>query len=688
MTVYAQESDNSYLKFRRSHANLHYDHDRYVKVEKKYAKLFDKKALNDQEISQYANVLLHLDMADSALSVLTQLTEHTSLSEEVAHNAHLYLGNYDMADTIIQRNPHLVKTSIDRERTIKETHLNFRRRENYSLTLGDFNSKESDIAPTVYKDTLYFASTRGKKSRIRGSSKLNGSNYQHIFRVEEKQVVALDENVNKNYNDGPICFSEDGNLMVISRNNYSFSNYGNQKEYYNELQLLIAKKGANGEWSELKPLPFCDKSYSCSHPFIKDNGLYFTSDMPGGYGKTDLYYVEIDNDGNTVGEVVNLGQEINGIGREGFPFLDENNILYFSSNSHLGLGGLDVFEAEKEGYKYVVRNMGYKINTNWDDFALIKTDINNGYFTSNRPEGVGNDDIYSFNITPPYLRAKVINKETLEPINGVTYSISQLPKNPNLEVTSDTEGYYETILEHPIAVTQAQFNVPNTYDYMGFDSLLKEGADGLFIIPLTPRKVGVYGYVYNEKTQERYVDVKISIHKEGELFNELLTADSGEYRQLLDREFDYHMIAIKKGFFPIDIDITTKETTEWVEQNFPMSTMVRLEGIQYKYDKYDITPEAAEKLDHVVEMLTTYPWMNIELSSHTDSRGSDLYNRRLAQNRSNSAVGYIISKGIEKERLVAAGYGEDRLLNHCDDGVECSAEEHQLNRRTEIRIID
>lgn len=688
VTGFAQENDNSYLKYKRSHVNRHYEHERYVKVEKKYAALLEKKALDNQEISQYANVLLQLNMADSALTVLALLTESTQLAEEVALNAHLNLGNYDKADSIIQRNPDLKPKNVSNERNITESHQNFPSRENYTLTLEGFNSIESDIAPTICKDTLYFASTRGDKSLIRGTSQLNGSNYQNIYRVEGQQVVAFDEDINSNYNDGPICFSKDGSLMVISRNNYSFSNIGNQKEFYNELQLLLAKKQDNGEWSEPKRLPFCSDSYSCSHPFIKDNRLYFSSDMPGGQGETDIYFVEMDNDGNTIGEVVNLGPEVNGTRREGFPFVDEENTLYFASNSHLGLGGLDIFEAKQKGDKYIVHNMGYKVNTNADDFALIKTDLNNGYLTSNRSGGKGEDDIYSFNITPPYVKVKVINKETLEPISTISYTVSQLPKNDDLKAISDADGYYETMLKHPTVITQAKFSVHDSYNYMPFDSLLEENADDLFIIPLVPRKVGVYGYVYNEKTQERYDDVKISIHKEGELFNELLTADSGAYRQVLDREFDYHMIAVKKGYFPVEVNITTKETTEWVEQNFPMSNMVRLEGIQYKYDKYDITPEAAIKLDHVVEMLMTYPWMNIELSSHTDSRGSDQYNRRLAQNRSNSAVGYIISKGIAKERLVATGHGEDKLLNHCDDGVKCSDEEHQLNRRTEIRIID
>ncbi|RZL44544.1 MAG: flagellar motor protein MotB, partial [Pedobacter sp.] len=348
--------------------------------------------------------------------------------------------------------------------------------------------------------------------------------------------------------------------------------------------------------------------YSVGDPFLSTDGkwLYFVSNMPGGFGGTDLYKVE--RTANGWGDPVNL-KELNTEGNERTPSIEAGHI-YFSTDGRVGMGGLDVFEAKMDGDRFNgVKNLGYPFNSAQDDFAFLKISTLTGFLSSNRDNGLGDDDIYSFAKQQELvflLEGRVFDKKTNVLLPNAIVSLKKLD-GQTLKVQTDEKGEFKFSLERA-----------SDYELKGIKTGYRADIDSL-----TTRN---------------------------------LAANT----------------TIKKDLFltPIEID-----------------TPIRIENIYYDFDKSNIRKDASIELDKVVKIMRDNPNIWIELGSHTDSRGNDQYNQWLSQSRANSAVQYIIDRGIAKNRITAKGYGENKLLNKCANGIKCSEEQHQLNRRTEFKIV-
>jgi outer membrane protein OmpA-like peptidoglycan-associated protein len=442
----------------------------------------------------------------------------------------------------------------------------------------------------------------------------------------------------ENANDGTPAFTKDGMTVVFAR-----GNTGKSKDPSPDVDLYISKK-TGSIWSDPERLSISDSiAWDGSPAFSADERtLYFSSNRRGGKGGVDLYRVPIDNSGR-FGRPINLGSVINTPGDELFPNVSANGKLYFSSDGHPSIGGLDLFVASRNENEIVVEHLGVPINSIGDDFAISFSDSTQGYISSNRPGGKGDDDIYFFKSTgsedrwwttapPPVidtLQKKIIN-----------YFVQVKVVDP---------------VGNPI--DSVKVNVRKNGQTLSNEKTNKKGL--IELIDLAENDELVF-----KCDKEDFITVRSSFSMEGKTIPESLLK-----KEMTDTTFQV---------------IITMDRPEIGKE---ISKLYEINSIYYDLNKADIRPDAAEELDKIVQFLMDNQQMNLELGAHTDARASTGYNLKLSQRRAESAVNYIIRRGITKDRIKPKGYGESQLINECSDGVECPEEMHQQNRRTEFKII-
>ena len=469
------------------------------------------------------------------------------------------------------------------------------------------NTVQSDFGPALIGDTLYFTSYRNELL-YKNENRLRKREFYDLHRIavdDSGKVAGERELVGEfvsRYHDGPVAWCEKSGELFITQSNYQKPASGFRPFRENKVNLRITvTKMAGGKWQEAVELPFCNSDYSVAHPAVTVTGdtLIFASDMPGGFGGTDLY-MSVRKGGNW-GSPVNLGEKINTSGKDAFPFVTEDGFLIFASDSREGLGGLDLFYTRLPIGEVI--HLEGPVNSPYDDFAAdFPPHAEYAYISSNRP-GMGNDDIYrlTFRKYIEYLmEIRVYDAKSHRPIPGAEVKFSDLPQ----QVTG-SNGMVGRTVERD-----------KRYD-------------------LTVKAFG-----YEDETKS----VTVGNLKEGSVL----------------RDTVWMKMMVKKA--------------------------IELKNIYYDFDKWNILPESEAELNRLVAFMAENPEVTVEWSSHTDSRGSDAYNLVLSQKRAQSAVDYILSKGIDSDRIIAKGYGEEKLLNNCRNGVACTPEEHRMNRRTEFMI--
>jgi len=322
-----------------------------------------------------------------------------------------------------------------------------------------FNSQVSDFGGTFKDGKLYITSARNSNRRTYG---WNEQPFLDIYSLTKNSdgtyqpAVLLDDKINTKYHEGIVSFSPDGNTMYFSRESFFekiFEKDSITKNRYSVLHLFRAKK-AGANWDNVEGFPMNSKNYSIKNPSVSSDGktIYFASDMPNGYGGFDIYKASINDDGS-LGEPVNLGQKVNTEGQEMFPYISDNGTLYFSSNGHLGLGGLDVFHTKEiDGKIAPIRNIGIPVNSNADDFAFhLDEDTGEGFVSSNREGGVGSDDIYAIKKLQPLcdvlITATVTDIKTGKPLNAATVTLNDEQGNKVVSKVTNTDGTAEFIVE-------------------------------------------------------------------------------------------------------------------------------------------------------------------------------------------------------------------------------------------------
>ena len=519
------------------------------------------------------------------------------------------------------------------------------------------------------------------------------------------------QSLNSKYHEGPATFSRDGSQVIFTRNNYNNGHSAASKDGINKLKLYTARQ-VNGVWVNSEEMPFNSDEYSTGHPSLSpdNNRLYFASDRPGGFGGTDIYVSTWQE--TRWSSPVNLGAAVNSKGNELFPFVDERGNLYFSSDGLPGLGDLDLFYAEMtaDGKTSVnVRNLGEPLNSAKDDFGIVTDGYRKtGYFSSNRKNGGADDDIYRFtregSLYPcRQLTINVFDETTKDPLpNTLVVLNGGEPGNDRKELRTNEQGDIRICVDAESDLTLVVGHEGYVQNKVGFatrnmqddePSRLEIALSRLTLLPtatgaLTGKMRQHQGRIGTQKADSPVGEVTIMLTNECDGTAERIPTDqNGLYSFTTLTGCGYLLEASHKNMVTIGTRIAVDGSGNPNLTMFSAGDVMRIDNIYYESGKSNITPAAATELDRLVDMLNRYPTMTIELRSHTDSRAATAYNKTLSTNRAKAATAYLVAKGVKKSRLNAKGYGESGLVNGCADGVDCTEEQHQQNRRTEVKIL-
>ena len=589
------------------------------------------------------------------------------------------------------------------------------------------NSPESDFSPSYYQDGIVFASAR-KDPAASLKQKYNRDNsfFLELYYARQKPdstmapATKFNPEVNTKFHESTTVFYDNQTKMLFTRNNFYEKKLLKSSTGDINLKLFSAERPQGSDkWENIAPLSFNSDEYSVGHPAIAKDGkrMFFVSDMPGGFGGTDIYTSEWTNGAWSSPE--NMGPKVNTKGKEMFPFVYDDETLFFASDGHYGMGALDNYHLDLTTKE--VTNLGAPLNSQWDDFGFIKNEEqNSGWLSSNRPGGKGNDDIYQF--YPLYLKmlALVVDEKTDQPVAGAEVYLLQnekvidsvaSAKDGNASFKLDPKEEY-TLLVRKSDYASGEHSV-STSDHTYGQQLNVD-------IPLRPL-VLLTGKAYDLQTKEAFPFAEIALVNEstGEEVN--VTADeNGNFKAKVDKEAKYTVVgkhddqtgivsgftlsngsdsvvqelAIGLGHKSLELsdeeleNLDDKAKTALIGDGVKITGAIKVENIYYDLNKSFIRPDAGYELDKLVMIMKENRGLKIEISSHTDSRGRASYNQNLSQRRAESAVIYMAEKGIDRSRLVAKGYGEARVANKCADGVPCTEEEHQFNRRTEFEVLN
>lgn len=584
--------------------------------------------------------------------------------------------------------------------SIDRLHKFFEDSSRYHILKLAVNTPYSDFGPALFDKGIVFTSSRPQSELVSTSHSWTGKPFLSMYYAQGKtpnfkEPVLFSKELETKMNDGPVCFGKAGTEIYITRNNALDETKKKTRDNTSRLKIFISGF-TDGKWSEPEEFPFNSNKYNCAHPSLSaDNStLYFSSDMPGGYGGMDLY--SCTREGSNWSEPKNLGVLINSKGNEVFPYIHADNTLFFASNGHEGLGGLDIFYSKKKETGFSdVHNAGYPINTADDDFSLIYDNKNKaGYFSSNREHRDGDDDIYVYT-RDLRITGIVVEKETGVPVADALVELTTAEGIPASAITT-SNGKFEFTAEF-----NKQYFIKGSKEHMGevSDSLSTSSlspADDPFVrIELSSPTVSTLTIkVTDKETRLPIYQASLKTEKTKSLVGK--TSSEGFYKQIMPSDSTMKLIVSKPGYASKLVMVSTKGLQR--AKNFVYNvTLKRTEGIEgyedwykliyYDLDKSTIRADAKKTLDEVIVFLETNPNIIIGLSAHTDSRASREYNIGLSQRRAQAVKDYLLMQGVEPGHIARMEWdGESLLVNRCDDGTPCSEDDHQLNRRCEIRV--
>jgi outer membrane protein OmpA-like peptidoglycan-associated protein len=559
------------------------------------------------------------------------------------------------------------------------------------------NSEGLEYSPAFLEDGIVFISTKPAAKRYKVKDKRIGENIMSIYLAKRedngllKTPVPFAIELLSTVHEGPVTFDRTADRMFFTRNNLKNGKKKKAKDGYVKLKIYEVEK-VGEEWKNITDLPFNDDQSNTVHPSISVEGdaLYFASDRPGGFGGMDIYVSYFKT--GIWSEPENLGATINTDSDEVFPFIHADGTLYFASSGHAGFGGLDIFSASNNGGTWISPlNLGTPFNSEKDDFGLIlDRDKKNGYLSSDRTGGRGADDIYSVYIFEGL--DKTLGTEVKES-KMLTFLISDLETGEMIDSAkiSYTDIDNLTFSNAINAITREGKNGEDLVLRMPMNGDAPSGLtdrDGKF--PLT-LEAGNYVVIIEKSGFESQQIIVNTANEEGEIFISL-DRPKEEVDKIANVNGKTGSEDENEDFSKTDgVDYVDDGTgIETIGEAFPSTiregTVFQLPNIYYNFNDASIRPDAKIDLDALAAFLNTYKDIEIELSSHTDSRGGTRYNKKLSQKRAESAVSYLIAHGVDAYRLLPVGYGEEQIRNHCTDGKDCSEIEHQYNRRTEVKI--
>ena len=582
--------------------NAYYFNAELEKANKWYSELY---AANPEQESEFyyrfAQTLKAVKENDKANAMLAKFSEKS--------------GNDSRAKILSQKKDYLAEIKNNSGR--------------YKIENAGINTKYSDYGTAYMGTKVVFSSARDTGNFSKKIHTWTGQYFTNLYDspiADDGSLGAVGKfgkKLNTKFHEDTPAFTKDGKTVYFTRNNF-LEKRGYDASKVTLLKIYKATIDKDGQWNNITPVSFNSDSYQTAHPALSpdEKTLYFASDMPGTHGQSDLFRVKINDDGS-FGTPENLGDAINTEGRETYPFISDNNELYFASDGQPGLGGLDIYitRIPKDGstnFKEVL-NVGEEANSPKDDFALIiNYKTKKGFLSSNRDGGQGSDDIYKFVETKPIWCEQILNgvvtdEDTKAVLPNTKLQLFDDNFNKIKETTSDAEGKYE----------------------------------------FTEVKCGTKYFVRASLEDYTTKESPVTIGKE-----------TGETK--------------------LNIELKTEGCR--VKIGDDLANCFKINIIYFDLNKWNIRPDAAIDLAKLLDVLEQNPSMKINIRSHTDSRASNEYNDNLSKNRAKSTKDWLVKNGIAADRLTSEGLGERELVNKCADGVQCTEAEHQLNRRSEFII--
>ena len=602
--------------------------------------------------------------------------------------------------------------------------------------LSAVNTAALEFSPAFYDGGIVFVTSQSKSGKRKIDKNIGEAFFRLKFALIDStgKVTGIEDFSNglriKNHL-GPCAFNEDETVMYLSRNKKAVIEVKGEEKNINPMGIYIYKHDGS-YWVYDSELPVNSYGYKVFHPAWdeKNQRLIFASDMPGGYGGTDLYSLEKTKTGWT--GLKNLGPQVNTPYNEAFPFIYKSHYLFYASNKPGGKGGFDIYlsiEDIKDGKFGTGINMGDRFNSAYDDFGLIlDDDAVTGYFSSSKPGGQGKDDIYRFysSVTPfkifnNYITIKVVDDTEKKKLANAkitlsTFDLASNDKTGIIKLQGVENKLVYTIEPGSVKESEPLFTAPDgtckahvppgqyilkvyKEGYLPFSGLLEVKATGKksFEIALNPEQKDTFEFGFVDADDNNIIeDVQLvlpgddyNIYKEEGIFRLILDRGEKIKIEIIAPGYKNKTIEIEYGVTPAKFDVILEKEKKYVDFLPVKSGQVMiLKNIYYGYNKANLTRKAKKELDKLAKHLKEHPELKIELSSYTDSRGGKEYNLKLSQLRSYNAKKYLVSKGISPDRIIAKGYGETGILNGCEDGVPCSEAQHAKNRRTEVKVID
>ena len=619
-------------------ANEMYKNFSYVDAIKIYERIAQKGFVNQEMLQSLGNAYYYNAEYKKALPWYEQLFQEGKYKVKPEYYYRYAqtlksVGDYTQADKMMAKFVELTNANDTRAALFEENKdyqtVIKNNSGRFQLNNASVNTENSEYGTAFYGDKIVFAGATDARKAKRGVSQWTGESFYDLYEAEHfDQKLGnrkpFSSSVNTQFNESTPVFTKDGNTMYFTRNNYVNKKLGSDIENTILLKILRATKDKNGNWGNIVEVPFNSDQYNVAHPALSpdEKYLYFASDMPGSFGNSDIFRVEILGD-NQYGTPENLGNIINTAGRESFPYISKDNVLYYSSDGIPGLGGLDIFAVKfnADGSTSKPVNIGMPGNSADDDFCFVfNSDSKIGFLTSNRPGGKGKDDIYSFHEDKPLLFSCQKN------IKGIVKDAKTKAIIADAKVTLSDKVMKE------VSTDQSK-------------------TDGTFTFEKVNCNDSHY-YLRGEKEKYETAEVNVTVGKDEVVYEILLNP---------------RQVAIEKGM--------------------DLAKVFEIKEIKFDYNKANIRPDAEVELTKIVEVMREYPKMKIDIRSHTDSRGADSYNLKLSDRRAKATLEWIVKQGIDRKRLKAKGYGETRLVNGCSNGVPCTEEEHQENRRSEFIVV-
>lgn len=735
-------------------ANRYFSKEAYSQAARLYERVLEKDSTDRLAINNLVHCYRHeRRYADARKLFKKALRFSTAESNNHFYYAymHFLLGDFNLAEEKLQEYLVHVPNDGQAKQLLEWTQIvsKFEPRTDFIVVpLQGINSPFADFAPVVHNAGLVFTTER-KTDSGREEFDIENKPFNNIYYApfsNKRQTSFWSPEVfasqlTTRFHDGPACFGSDGTTIYFTKVERQFT--GSAK--VNTMKVYSAHRDKD-KWSVPELLPFNSSEYSVGHPALSENDtlLIFSSNMPGGYGGMDLYYSKFENDAWS--EPINMGPMVNSAGDEVFPHIHEKTV-YFSSDGWPGYGGLDLFTIHLDSMHLAPENMRAPVNSAWDDLSLSFASIHRGYFSSNRPGGLGRDDLYALEraVTPEtHRRLSGILEYDNQPAPFTTLFLKDEEGGVLQKTVTDDNGYfaldfvkaqvpYSLVLDVADKERLKKFSLfflndqnqkvqkidmSDSGDFK-FELLKPDDHDNLELLEVEDASLlslDIHGQVYENEGGDFTDRIEIVVlNSEGKIISRTFTRKGGKFlfKQLFpDDQYVFRLMADNPGLKISILDEQgnvlhrlTRTGRDFIYNRFAEGDQIlsllneknltikispddrfAIPNIYYDLDDFQLNESARKQLDKLVTILQKNPEIGVKVRSHTDSRASAQYNLRLSEKRAAEVIRYLESNAVDGGRIEGQGLGEQHLVNHCKDDVHCTEEEHARNRRTEFSI--